>query len=147
MNYRNTLKHHMGNIRRASGGKGGSRYEYMINQSDIASAYMQMRDELGYPLMIDSRNRRAIVYNKKGVEKKIQQLIDNCILSNIKLLENMVATDIVNEVNRQLNGITQMGKTTVKSSNVNLFASAMTKGLMNGIGSIVDDMINGNDEY
>lgn len=142
MNYRNTLKHHMGNIRRASGGKGGSRYEYMISKSDIGNAYMQMRDELGYPLMIDSKNRRAIVYNKKGIEKKIQQLIDDCILSNMKLIENMVTTDIVNEVNKQLNGITQMGKTTTKSSNVKLFTSAMTKGLINGISGIVDDMMN-----
>ena len=121
------------------------KYSYIISQDDLINAYTQMRDELGYPLMVDSKYRRAIVYNKKGLEKKIRETIDKCIIDNIMLLDRMVVEDIVT----QLNGITQsangkiiMGKTSVSNNTINLFSNALVKGLVNGVGKIIDDITN-----
>lgn len=137
----------MGNISRLAGHDVSVRYSYAIDKNDIAKAFNQMRDELNYPLQVDSRNRRAIVYNKKGLEKKIQKMVDECIIYNVKLMEDMIINDVVNGINSQLNGIIQMGTMNSKSNNssVKIFSSAVTKGLINGLSGIVNDIINDND--
>ena len=141
----NAMNKHLGNISRAVGHDVTNKYSYVVNSNDLTNAYVKMKDELGYPLMIDSKYRRAIVYNKKGLEKKIRETIDNCIIDNIMLLDRMVVEDIVT----QLNGITQsangkiiMGKTSVSNNTMNLFSNALVKGLVNGVGKIIDDITN-----
>ena len=139
----NAMNKHLGNISRAVGHDVTNKYSYIISSDDLTNAYVKMKDELGYPLMIDSKYRRAIVYNKKGLEKKIRETIDNCIIDNIMLLDRMVVEVIVT----QLNGITQsangkiiMGKTSVSNNTMNLFSNALVKGLVNGVGKIIDDI-------
>ena len=139
----NAMNKHLGNISRAVGHDVTNKYSYIISSDNLTNAYVKMKDELGYPLMIDSKYRRAIVYNKKGLEKKIRETIDKCIIDNIMLLDRMVVEDIVT----QLNGITQsangkiiMGKTSVSNNTMNLFSNALVKGLVNGVGKIIDDI-------
>ena len=71
------MKRHMNNLGRLVGhkvGNGLSTYQYILNSDDLTNAYLQMRNDLGYPLMVDSKYRRAIVYNKQGLEKRIQEI-------------------------------------------------------------------------
>ena len=81
------MKRHMGNISRAVNNDVSVKYDYSIDKDSIINRYMQMRNELGYPLQVDSRNRRAVVYNKKGVEKEIQNLVDKCIVKRVEELK------------------------------------------------------------
>ena len=146
MNYKRMAENHIAQLKRQVGNDGSGRYSFMIDRNDIISNYVKMRDELGYPLMIDSRNRRAIVYNKKGLEKKLNKLVDECIAKNIKILESVVADDITNSVISQLNSITQTANGTIvkggksSSSFASMFGSAIGKGLVDGVGKILDDM-------
>ena len=124
------------------------KYSYIISQDDLINAYTQMRDELGYPLMVDSKYRRAIVYNKKGLEKQIRESINDTIISNIHLLEMMVVEDIVGMLNgvvQSANGNIVMGKSGNKKSATVLFADAMVKGVLKGVSSIIDDITNTKD--
>ena len=142
------MRNHLGNISRLVGHDVTNRYNYIVSNDDLINAYLQMRNELSYPLMIDSKNRRAIVYNKSGLEKKIQQLINDGIVDNIKKLESTIASDIVDSVVNQLNGVTQGTNGKIVSntkSKTNIFTDAMSKGLMCGIGKIVEDMMDINE--
>lgn len=154
MDYDSLIKHHFGNLSRQVGRDVGKRYNYIINEDDLKNAYIQMRNELGYPLMIDSKYRRAIVYNKQGIEKKIEDMINECIMSNINELEDMIANDIVNDIANQLNGIIQaangsivLGSGTNKSggNSKSRFVSSMARGLVKGVGNIVEDIVNPKD--
>ena len=140
MNYNNAMKHHMRNLGRLTGNDVSSRYSYMISGDDLTSAYAKMRDELGYPLMMDSKYRRAIVYNKKGLEKQITKLVNEVIIENIKLLDTFVAQDIVNKVNGAISGSATKGS---GNSFASMLGSALGKGIVKGIGDILDDMMNG----
>ena len=136
------MDRHIGNLSRAVGHDVSNRYSYIISQNDIYKAYNDMRDELDYPLVMDSKYRRAIVYNKKGLEKKINEVVNNTILNNIQLLDRMVVQDIVT----QLNSIKQTSNGTLAVSNTtNSFASmlgsALAKGIVKGVSGIIDDMM------
>ena len=139
------MNKHLGNISRAVGHDVTNKYSYIISSDDLTNAYVKMKDELGYPLMIDSKYRRAIVYNKKGLEKKIRETIDNCIIDNIMLLDRFVVEDIVAQLNgimQSANGKIMIGKNNVSSNAKNLFSNALVKGLVNGVGKIIDDITN-----
>ena len=141
----NAMNKHLGNISRAVGHDVTNKYSYIISSDDLTNAYVKMKDELGYPLMIDSKYRRAIVYNKKGLEKKIRETIDNCIIDNIMLLDRFVVEDIVAQLNgimQSANGKIMIGKNNVSSNAKNLFSNALVKGLVNGVGKIIDDITN-----
>ena len=151
MDYQSAMQRHLGNISRQIGHDVSNKYSYIINQDDLTNAYLQMRNDLGYPLMIDSKYRRAIVYNKQGLEKKIGEMINECIIANIKDLEKMVVEDISNDLESMLNGLVQAANGTInlgKISNrsggsaTNKFISALTKGIFKGVNEIMDDMIN-----
>ena len=86
------------------------RYSYIVSRDDLVNAYLNMRNELGYPLMVDSKHRRAIVYNKKGLEKKVQQIINETIINNIGMLDSAIVSDITNK----LNSITQTANGTLR---------------------------------
>ena len=107
MDINSAMQRHLGTIAVQQGYGTGSSYSYILNQEDLTNAYLQMRNDLGYPLMVDSKYRRAIVYNKEGLEKQIENMINNCIIANIQELEKMVAEDIVNDITSQLNGLSQ----------------------------------------
>ena len=151
MNTEDIMRHHLGNISRQVGHDVSKRYSYIVNQDDLTNAWLQMHNDLGYPLMMDSKYRRAIVMNKQGLEKKIAEMVNECIIANIKELENMVAEDIGNDIESMLNGLVQsangaitLGKTSNRSggSATNRFASALAKGLVKGVGKIIDDITN-----
>lgn len=150
MDYQNIMQRHLGNISRGIGHDVSNRYSYIISQNDLTNAYLQMKNDLGYPLMMDSKYRRAIVYNKEGLEKEISKMIDGCILANIKELEKMIVEDISNDVETMLNGITQaqngrvlMGKSNSKNASfTNIFAKSLAKGLVKGVGKMIDDIVN-----
>ena len=91
----------------------------------------------------------CIVYNKKGLEKQIRQSINDTIISNIHLLERMVVEDIVGMLNgivQSANGTITLGKSGVSKSATNLFVDAMVKGIVKGVGSIIEDMTNPKDD-
>ena len=145
MDYNSVMQRHLGNISRQVGNDVSNRYNYIVSNDDLTNAYLQMRDELGYPLMVDSKNRRAIVYNKKGLEKKIQELINQSILSNIQLLERMIVEDVVSSITMSINGIGKgsNGGTLVKNNSAtSMFASALAKGLVLSVGKLIDEITN-----
>ena len=146
----NAMNKHLGNISRAVGHDVTNKYSYVINSNDLTNAYVKMKDELGYPLMIDSKYRRAIVYNKKGLQKKIENVIDNCIINNISLLDRIVVEDIVSQLNsitQSANGMLSVGKKNSSNiSAINMFANSMLKGVLKGVDNIIDDIINQKDE-
>lgn len=146
----NAMNKHLGNISRAVGHDVTNKYSYVINSNDLTNAYVKMKDELGYPLMIDSKYRRAIVYNKKGLQKKIENVIDNCIINNISLLDRIVVEDIVSQLNsitQSANGMLSVGKKNSSNiSAINMFANSMLKGVLKGVDNIIDDIINRKDE-
>ena len=72
MDYNSALQRHLGNISRQVGHDVSKRYSYIVSQDDLTNAWLQMNNDLGYPLMMDSKYRRAIVMNKQGLEKKIR---------------------------------------------------------------------------
>lgn len=93
--------------------------------------------------MVDSKYRRAIIYNKQGLEKQIQNMIVKCIEEAEKGLADLVAA----EITAQLNSITQTTNGNIvigggnKSSNVtSMFATALGKGLVKGFFNILDDI-------
>lgn len=153
MNYQNAMQNHLGNISRQVGHDVSNRYSYVISEDDLTNAWLQMHNDLGYPLMMDSKYRRAIIYNKQGLERQITQMVNNCIIANMKELERMVIEDIGKDLESMLNGITQaangtitLGKPQSKSGNAtNRFADALAKGLAKGVGKIIDDMTKIND--
>lgn len=142
--YSSFQQRHIRNLGRLVGKNisGGSRYSYILNTNDLANAYLQMRNDLGYPLMVDSKYRRAIVYNKQGLEKKIQDMINNCIEEAAKNLSDIVVADIT----YQLNNITMAanGKVVVgggRSFNMaSMLGSALGKGLVKGFFNILDEI-------
>lgn len=151
MDYNSAIQRHLGNISRQVGHDISKRYSYIVSQDDLTNAWLQMHNDLGYPLMMDSKYHRAIVYNKQGLEKQIAQMVNDCIIANIKELESMVAEDIGKDIESMLNGLVQaangtvtLGKTSSRSggSAINRFTSALVKGLVKGVGKIIDDMTN-----
>lgn len=155
MDYNSATQRHLGNISRQVGHDVSKRYSYIVSQDDLTNAWLQMHNDLGYPLMMDSKYHRAIVYNKQGLEKQIAQMVNDCIIANIKELESMVAEDIGKDIESMLNGLVQaangtvtLGKTSSRSggSAINRFTSALVKGLVKGVGKIIDDMTNTKDD-
>ena len=146
----NAMNKHLGNISRVVGHDVTNKYSYVVNSNDLTNAYVKMKDELGYPLMIDSKYRRAIVYNKKGLQKKIENVIDNCIINNISLLDRIVVEDIVSQLNsitQSANGMLSVGKKNSSNiSAINMFANSMLKGVLKGVENIIDDIVNQKDE-
>lgn len=146
MDYEKAKKHHFDNLSRQVGHDVSKRYNYIISNDDLTNAYLQMRDELGYPLMIDSKYRRAVVYNKKGLEKKIQNLVYECIINNAKEFEDMVANDVADDIIDQLNSMVQTANGQIKKGSVKKksatseFAKALAKGLVQGVGKIIDEI-------
>lgn len=137
------IKRHIGNLSRAVGYNYSTKYSYIVSESELINAYLQMRNDLGYPLMTDSKYRRAIIYNKQGIEKKIQQMITEVIGENGQKLANLVT----NEVVTQLNSISQMANGQVvakggKQSNGlgKAIGGAIGKGLVNGFSNILEDI-------
>ncbi len=146
------MNRHMNNLGRLVGhkvGSGLSTYQYILNSDDLTNAYLQMRNDLGYPLMVDSKYRRAIVYNKQGLEKRIQEMINDTIEAAAKTLSDLVVADITH----QLNNITMAanGKMVVGGgSSLNMgkmLGSALGKGLVKGFFTILDEITDNDDNY
>ena len=146
------MNRHMNNLGRLVGhkvGSGLSTYQYILNSDDLTNAYLQMRNDLGYPLMVDSKYRRAIVYNKQGLEKRIQEMINDTIEAAAKTLSDLVVADITH----QLNSITMFanGKIGVGGgSSLNLgsmLGSVLGKGLVKGFFTILDEITDNDDDY
>lgn len=145
------MNRHMGNMSRLSGGDGmTARYSYAIDTEDMMHQLGRMHEDLLYDLAIDSRYKRAIVYNKKGLEKAIRECVNKCIAEALSELGYSVADNVVNEIVRQLNGIMQLqnGQIVVKNngrsnSDIDRFANMLVKGLVRETGKIIEDMVDG----
>lgn len=145
----NQMQRHMANLGRLYGHKtsGGSKYSYIVNTDDLTNAYLQMRQDLGYPLMIDSKYRRAIVYNKEGLERKIQNMINEVLEESAKKLSDIVVADI----SYQLNNLTMNSKGQIVGSGnhsfnmASMLGSAIGKGLVKGFFNILDDITDNSD--
>ena len=141
-------KRHLGNISRQVGHDVSKKYSYIVNQDELTNAYFQMREELNYPLMMESRYRRAIVYNKQGLENKIIEIINACIGENINELENMIAEEVANDIIDRINGLSQAANGNIIKSNNRIknntykFAKIIAKGITKGVGDLIDDIIN-----
>lgn len=141
-------KRHLGNISRQVGHDVSKKYSYIVNQDELTNAYFQMREELNYPLMMESRYRRAIVYNKQGLGNKIIEIINACIGENINELENMIAEEVANDIIDRINGLSQAANGNIIKSNNKIknntykFAKIIAKGITKGVGDLIDDIIN-----
>lgn len=148
MDYRKAIDRHFDNLSRVAG-RDVRRYSYVVSGDELTDAYIKMRNELGYPLMMDSKYRRAIVYNKKGLEKKIMDLVQKSIISNINEIEEVIANDVADDIIMQIEGLTQNGNgKLIKSRNsnsLNRFAKSLTKALFDGVNYIIDDILYGKD--
>lgn len=141
-----STKKHFGDISRLVGHDVSNRYSYIIDEKDLTNAWLQFHNDLGYPLMIDSKYRRAIVYNKSGLERKIQQMIMEVMEENGKILADMIANDITNQLNNLTD--TANGKLTTTKSNRSFYlANAISKGLVKGFFKVLDDIIIPDDDY
>ena len=98
--------------------------------------------------MMESRYRRAIVYNKQGLENKIIEIINACIGENINELENMIAEEVANDIIDRINGLSQAANGNIIKSNNRIknntykFAKIIAKGITKGVGDLIDDIIN-----
>ena len=106
-----------------------------------------MHHDLGYPLKVDSKYRRAIVYNKSGLEKQIQDMITKVIGEHLQELGDLVVDDITYQLNNlatSANG-TIVRKSGIHTSNFGaLIGKALGKGLVKGFNDILDDITNTN---
>lgn len=147
------MKHHLGNISRQVGHDVSNRYSYIVSQNDLINAYTQMRDELGYPLMIDSKYRRAIVMNKKGLEEKIDNMIMDVLCNNINELIQIVSNDTVDNIANQINSLIQTSnglvaignRSNTRSSSLDRFARMLGRAMVKGFTKIVEDMCKSED--
>ena len=137
------LENHMKNLSNAIGHDVRS-YHYIIDGDDLTRTWVQMHNDLNYPLKVDSKYRRVIVYNKQGLENQIIQMINTVIAQNLKALADIVANDIVNSISLQLNGITTMSHNKVPTSKSYSWSKVITRaisgGLVNGFFKILEDM-------
>lgn len=148
MDYQSIVQHHMKQLSNQVG-HDITTYNYVSGEDELMNAYAQMRNDLGYPLAMDSKYRRAIVYNKQGIEKQIAEMIEDNIMDNIGELESEIANNVANDIINQLNGLTQTASGTIvlggssSSGTASKFASLLAKGLVKGVGKIVEDIIDG----
>lgn len=148
MDYEKAKANHLGNISRQVGHDVTNKYHYIVSGNDFINSYIKMRNELGYPLMMDSKYRRAVVYNKKGIEKQINETIIKTLVNNIHLLDRMIVEDITSQLNslvKTADGTFKTNKNINNKSSMNMFINAMVKGLVQGIGHIVEDITNPKD--
>lgn len=136
------------NYKNKNSGSASNRYHYILNESDLTSAWLKFHNDLGYPLMTDSKYRRAIIYNRQGLEKQIEKMIANVIETELKDLADIVVADIT----YQLNNLTQTASGQLvkpnglhTSSMGSLIGRALGKGLVNGFSKILDDMTDTDD--
>ena len=136
-------KRHLGNISRLVGHNVNNKYDYIITGNDLINAWVQMHNDLGYPLKVDSKYRRTIIYNKQGLEKQIQEMIKQCIEETSKDIVGVIMADIVTEFNnitQTANGQFVTGGKGNKQGISSLFTSSLSKGLVNGFFGILDDI-------
>ncbi len=140
---------HLGNISRMVGHDVTHRYSYITSESELIDAWLKLHEDLNYPLMVDSRYHRALIYNREGLEKFIQ---DN-LINNMKQAFDELANIATNDIEKMLNNIIQTkdGKIIIDKSNntnstINLIANATAKGLVKGIFNLLDEITRYDDD-
>lgn len=143
MNERHT-NHYINEKRRIANGvkdNTSALYRYSIDTNSYAEMWYKMHHDLGYPLKVDSKYRRAIIYNKQGLEKQIQDMIQKVIGDNLGTLADIVADDItaqLNSLTQSANG--QLVKSKTKSNMGTLIGKALGNGLVKGFNDILNDI-------
>lgn len=143
----------MNNIAKANGieAMGNGKYRYIYNSDDLARSFCENRKDLSYPLLKESMRQRYLIANTEGLQKAIAEMCSETIAEASEEMTRLVSDDIVNSVTYQLNNLVQMpngtfvSKGLIKSSKKSLFADALAKGLVKGVGNVIDDMINPKD--
>ena len=138
------MKSHLGNISRMMGHDVG-KYQYILNSNELLKSYYESKHDLPYPLRKETKRDRYI-YNAEGLQKDIIDIVNNAIKEAEQELANMISDDIVNMVYDKLNGVvgTANAKTKVTSKATSIFASALARGIMNGLTKVYDEMTDPN---
>lgn len=135
------MKHALGNISRQVGRDISSIY-YQVNATDIINNYNVIREELGYPLMKDSKNRRVIVYNKKGIEKEIETIITNILLKELNDIVLLLVNDISYNMSDIISPIINYGKPKQIRTNVSdIVIKQITNGIIKGVEEVIESII------
>ena len=138
------MKSHLGNLSRAVGHDVG-KYQYILTSNELLKSYYESKHDLPYPLRKETKRDRYI-YNAEGLQKDIIDIVNNAIKEAEQELANMVSDDIVNMVYDKLNGVvgTANAKTKATSKATSIFASALARGIMNGLTKVYDEMTDPN---
>ena len=148
MNNKRVMRNHIGNINRAAGTAGGTRYEFILSQDDLLRAYFESHKDLNYNLRKESKRDRFIM-NTPAMQQEINKICGNAIQKASKELAELVAADARNEVERQINAALGGSAATTSKNNSSRSTSALSNaivgGLMSGIGGIINDMFESED--
>lgn len=121
-------------------------YTYHMDPVEIYKDIVKMRQDLSYDLNIDSRYKRAIIYNKSGLEKELTEMVSRVIGENLETLGDLVVDDIT----AQLNSLTtdahgQFVKSKSYSSHLgSIIGKALGKSLVKGFNKFLDDITDTN---
>lgn len=143
----NAMQNHLGNWSRVVGHP-VTRYEYILSGDELTNAWVQAHADLNYALKKESARDRYLIYNKKGLEKQIEQVVMNSIAAAAKELPAVIAEDAINEIMAALgtlkivNNEFVIGKMPTKtgSSNLDKFAALLAKELVKGTFKAIEDM-------
>lgn len=124
----NTNNNHIGNLSRLAGHP-VTRYEYMLSGDDIMNAWAKAHADLGYPLRKESARDRFLIYNSKGLEKEINEIITELIINSEKILIEMLREDTTQVMQELADSINVINNQVVikRPSNRSSFGSKVGK--------------------
>lgn len=142
MNTNNYINNHLGNLSRLAGHP-VTRYEYMLSRDDLTNAWAKAHADLGYPLKKESARDRFLIYNSKGLEKQINEIITELIINSEKILIEMIWEDgiqVMQELADCINVVNN--KATVKKpSSKSSFGSKVGKHLGKAIAQATNNIL------
>ena len=95
------MRNHIGNIKRAAGTAGGTRYEFILSQDDLLRAYFESHKDLNYNLRKEVKRDRFIL-NSSAMQQEINKICGNAIQKAGKELAELVAVDARTEIEKQI---------------------------------------------
>ena len=138
----NTNNNHLGNLSRLVGHP-VTRYEYMLSRDDVMNAWFKAHVDLGYPLRKESARDRFLIYNSKGLEKEINEIITELIINSEKILIEMLREDATQVMQELADSINVINNQVVikKPSNQSSFGSKVGKYLGKAIAQATKKII------
>ena len=130
------MERHIDNLRRSAGlTSNGSyyRYDYIVDQSQLVSAFLRSRNNLGYPLRMQARYKDdRFIYTGDALEKDIAVAVAEAMKKAEGQLREAIIQDVIPDLERTLNSITVVNNqfkipTHTMKSNSNKFADKFVK--------------------